>query len=267
MRTLLTVCWAFLVRDVTMAVSYRLDFLMQIGRTIFPLLVLYLPAKLMGDVESTREYGGFVPFSVIGLGMMNFFMASYGSFAGSIRSEQGVGTLESVLMTPASVPALVVASSTWSFLWSLVSAVIFIGGGALLYNIPLQGSFSLALVLVAVTTLVFASMGVLSASFVMVWKRGDPIGPLVGVMFFLIGGVIYPTKVLPHWIAVISELLPITHAVRALRAVLLQGKTLSDVAADFAVIVGFAALLVPVSLFVFGRAVRRATREGTLLQY
>lgn len=267
MRAALRAAWAFLARDVTLATSYRLDFAMQVGQVLFPLFVLYLPAKLIGDLQSTREYGGFLPFSVVGVGMMNFFMGSYGSFAGSIKSEQGAGTLESVLMTPISVPVLVVASSAWAFLWATFSAVLFIGGGALLYGIALQGSLLLALAFIALTTLVFASMGVLSASFVMVFKRGDPIGPLVSVMFFLLGGVIYPVKVLPHWLELISALLPITHAVSALRSILLQGHGLGVVWQDLLVLLGYAVLLVPLSLLAFSKAVRRATRDGTLLQF
>jgi ABC-2 type transport system permease protein len=263
----LRVAWAFLVRDVTLATSYRFDFLIQLGQVVFPLLVLYLPAKLIGDFPSTREYGGFLPFSVIGVGMMNFFMGSYGSFAGSIRSEQGAGTLESVLMTPVSIPLLVVSSSAWAFVWSTFSALLFIGGGALLYGIALHGSLPLALLFVTLTTLVFASMGVLSASFVMVFKRGDPIGPLVSVMFFLLGGVIYPVKVLPGWLEAISGLLPITHAVRALRAILLQGQDFAAVSGDLLVLLIYAFALVPLSLFTFSMAVRRAIRDGTLLQF
>ena len=266
MRGALRATWAFLARDVTLATSYRLDFLMQVGQVVFPLLILYLPAKLIGDFPSTREYGGFLPFSVVGVGMMNFFMGSYGSFAGSIRSEQAAGTLESVLMTPVSVPVLVLSSSAWAFLWSTFSALLFIGGGALLYRIELHGNPLLALLFIMLTTLVFASMGVLSASFVMVFKRGDPIGPLVSVMFFLIGGVIYPVKVLPGWLAAISSLLPITHAVSALRAILLQGQTFAQVSFDLMVLLLYAAALVPLSLYAFSQAVRRATRDGTLLQ-
>jgi ABC-2 type transport system permease protein len=259
--------WAFLARDVTLATSYRLAFLLSIGKAIFPLLILYLPAKLMGDVESTREFGGFLPFSVIGIGTMNFFMASYGSFANALRLEQSMGTLEAVLMTPISLTSLVVASSTWGFLWSTGCAVLFIGGGALLYDIPLPGSFALALVFIAVTTVLFVSIGVLSASFTMVWKRGDPIGPLVSATFFLLGGIIYPPKILPAWLEGVSYALPVTHAVEGLREVLLQGHGFASVSAHFWVLLGYAALLVPASLLAFTAAVRRATRDGTLLQF
>jgi ABC-2 type transport system permease protein len=261
------VMWAFWVRDFKLATSYRLEFLLSIGRSIFPLLILYLPAELMGDVESTREFGGFLPFSVVGLGMMNFFMASYGSFANSLRSEQATGTLEAVLMAPLSVPTLVLASSCWAFVWSLGTAVLFIGGGALLYDIALPGSFGVALLLIALTTLVFVSIGVFSASFTVVWKRGDPIGPLISATFFLLGGIIYPPRILPSWLSWISELLPVTHAVAALREVLLQGRSLVSVGNHAWVLLAYALVLVPTSLWAFQWAVRRATRDGTLLQF
>lgn len=258
---------AFLLRDVTLATSYRLAFLLSLGRAVFPLLILYLPAQLMGDVESTREFGGFLPFSIIGLGTMNFFMASYGSFANALRNEQGMGTLEAVLMAPVSLPVLVLASASWSFLWASASTVLFVGGGALLYDVALPGSLPLALLIVAVTTVVFVSIGIFSASFTMVWKRGDPIGPLISTVFFLLGGIIYPPQILPAWIAAISTVLPITHGVDALREVLLHDAPLAAVAGHLWVLAGYALVLTPVSLYAFAKAVRRATRDGTLLQF
>lgn len=263
----LRIMWAFLLRDFTLATSYRLSFLLSLGRAVFPLLILYLPAQLMGDVESTREFGGFLPFSVIGLGTMNFFMASYGSFANSLRAEQSAGTLEAVLMAPISVPTLVLASSCWGFLWSIGCAVLFIGGGALLYDIPLPGDFALALLVIALTTIVFASIGIFSASFAMVWKRGDPLGPLIAATFFLLGGIIYPPKILPAWLSSVSALLPVTHGVEALREVLLRDQPFVSVSHHVWVLVGYAAVLLPASLLAFARAVRRAIRDGTLLQF
>ncbi|MEY4509458.1 MAG: hypothetical protein RLZZ450_1580 [Pseudomonadota bacterium] len=258
---------AFLARDFKLATSYRLGFLLSIARSIFPLLILYLPAQLMGDVASTREFGGFLPFSVIGLGTMNFFMASYGSFANSLRSEQTMGTLEALLMSPISVPSLVLASASFGFCSSLANAVLFIGGGALLYGIALPGSFLLAFVIVAVTTVVFISLGVFAASFAMVFKRGDPFGPLLSATFFLLGGIIYPPKILPTWLASVSQLLPVTHGVEALREVLLKGQAFDTVSHHVWVLVAYAVVLVPLSLLAFVRAVRRATRDGTLLQF
>ncbi len=258
---------AFLLRDLKLATSYPLAFVMTLGRSLFPLLVLYLPAELMGDVASTREYGGFLPYSVIGIGTLNFFMASYGSFANSLRNEQTMGTLESILMAPLGLPMLVLASASWGLLGSVANAVVFIGGGAWLYGIPLPGNLASGLLIIVLTTLGFVGIGVLSASFTMVWKRGDPIGPLIAATFFLLGGIIYPPKILPSWLSFLSPLLPVTHGVEALRQVLLQGHTLADVRMHVIVLAVFAAVSLPASLLAFGLAVRKATRDGTLLQF
>ena len=58
-----------------------------------------------------------------------------------------------------------------------------------------------------------------------------------------------------------------THAVADLREVLLQGHDFDRVSAHFWVLLGYAVLLVPTSLVSFAWAVRRATRDGTLLQF
>jgi len=110
-------------------------------------------------------------------------------------------------------------------------------------------------------------IGVLSASFAMVWKRGDPIGPLVSGAFFLLGGIIYPPEILPGWLTTVAYLLPVTHGVEALREVLLQGKGLAEVSWHLWVLSAWAAVLLPASLYAFARAVRRASRDGTLLQF
>ncbi|HEX5660344.1 MAG TPA: ABC transporter permease, partial [Polyangiales bacterium] len=172
-----------------------------------------------------------------------------------------------ILMAPISLPTLVLASASWGLLGSLASALAFIGGGAWLYGIPLPGNLASGLLIIVLTTLVFVGIGVLSASFTMVWKRGDPIGPLISATFFLLGGIIYPPKILPSWISWLSQLLPVTHGVEALRRVLLQGHTLADVRTHVLILAGFAVVLLPGSLLAFGLAVRRATRDGTLLQF
>jgi ABC-2 type transport system permease protein len=52
-----------------------------------------------------------------------------------------------------------------------------------------------------------------------------------------------------------------------IRRVLIQGEELSQVHEPLLTLIGFLAVLLPFSLWVFGRAVRRAKREGSLIQY
>ena len=177
------------------------------------------------------------------------------------------GTLEAMLMTPAKVSAIVIASSVWSFLMATVTAVAVIATAAVFFEIPIKGSILLAAAVLLLTILVFACLGVVSASFVMVFKRGDPVAYFLGALSIVFGGVFFPVDLLPSWMKTISFLLPITYGLDGLRGILLEGRGLSDLIPQVSVLLGFACAGLPVSLFCFKKAVLRAQREGTLVQY
>ncbi len=267
MKRSVKIIWAFLVRDATMALSYRLEFGLRVASILFLVSALYFLSQLIGHHPALDPYGGYLPFAAIGLAVVSYFQTGFNSFAHAIRTEQLMGTLEAVLMTPTRISMIVVGSSAWSFLWATLTAVIYIAAASLLYDIELQGNPLLALVLLVLTTLVFASLGVISASFIVVFKRGNPIGFLVGAISMWLGGVFYPVSALPPWLQKVSYLLPITYGLDGLREILLRGASFSAVWSELLVLSGFAAVSVPLSLYCFKRAVRRAQREGSLLQY
>ena len=68
-----------------------------------------------------------------------------------------------------------------------------------------------------------------SAAFTLALKRGDPLLWLSGGLSWLLGGVFFPTDMLPGGLRQAALVLPITHALEALRATLLGDATLKDV--------------------------------------
>jgi len=247
--------------------SYRLQFFFQFVVVVFTVLILYFVSRLIAQNPALEQYGGYLPFAAIGLAVSSYFQTGFSSFANAIRNEQMMGTLEALLMTPTKIPIVVIASSVWDFFWATAVAVIYILTAEFLLGINLKGSLLLALVLLVLTTLIFASLGVISASFVMVFKRGDPLGLIIGSVSTLLGGVFYPVSELPRSLQSVSYLLPITYGLRAMRDVLLKGATVRMVFPDIVTLLLFASILIPLSLFCFKKAVARAKREGSLLQY
>ncbi len=258
---------AFLIRDALMETSYRLDFGFRILSIVLTITVFSFIAKLVGENAAFDEYGGYFPFAAVGLALMSYFQTGFKGFATAIRNEQMMGTLEALLMTPARVSTIVIASSTWSFFWATVTAAIYLVTASLLYDIELQGNLLLAGVILLLTIMIFSSMGVISASFVMVFKRGDPVGFFFGALSMLLGGVFIPVDKLEPWMQKISFILPITYGAEGLRSILLKGESLSAILPQITVLLVFVCISVPVSLFCFKKAVLRAQREGTLVQY
>jgi ABC-2 type transport system permease protein len=93
----------------------------------------------------------------------------------------------------------------------------------------------------AVATAAFAAVGVLSAVFTLILQRGDPVLWLFGTLSWLLGGVFFPVSVLPPPLQQASSLLPMTHALDAVRATLLNGAAVRDVRGDLAVLALIAA--------------------------
>ena len=87
---------------------------------------------------------------------------------------------------------------------------------------------------------VFGALGAISAALTLVLKRGEPITTFFGAASVLFGGVLYPTSTLPPFLESFSTVLPITHAVDAVRGVLLGGMSYAEVSSSLLVLVGFA---------------------------
>jgi ABC-2 type transport system permease protein len=172
-----------------------------------------------------------------------------------------------VLVTPISVPTVIVASSAWDFVQATVYSFLYLFFGWLFFDVHYRGNFLLALVFLLLTTLVLACLGILSASFAMVFKRGDPFGIFLGTGSALFSGVFFPVQLLGESFGKVSRILPPTYGLDGIRRVLIEGQGLLEVREPLMTLLLFLIVLLPFSLWVFGRAVRRAKREGSLIQY
>ena len=259
---------AFVVRDFQLAVSYRLQFFFRLLQVFFIVTTLYFISQIFSgpSVTGFAQWRDPLAAWLIGLAVLNYLMTGFSSLATALRSEQMQGTLEGVLMTPINLPTLIVASSAWDFLQATFFSLLYLALGRLLFGVEYRGSFLLALLILLLTTLVLASLGILSASFAMVFKRGDPFAILLGTGATLFSGVLFPTQLLGGFSAV-SRLLPTTYGVDGIRRVLLEGQGFAEVREPLLTLCLFLAVLLPFSLWVFSRAVRRAKREGSLIQY
>jgi ABC-2 type transport system permease protein len=265
--------WAFVARDWRLTVSYRMQFVMRVLSILIVTTTLFFITKIFtGFGESLfAQWRDPLPAWLTGLAVLNYFMTGFSSLANAIRQEQVQGTLESVLMTPISLPTVVVASSAWDFAQATLFSFLYLFFGWVFFDVHYQGNYALALAILLLTTMVLSCLGILSASFAMVFKRGDPFGIFLGTGSALFSGVFFPTQLISQYggsvATAISRILPVTYGLDGIRRVLIEGQGLSQVREPLITLLLFLVVLLPLSLWVFGRAVRRAKREGSLIQY
>ena len=260
---------AFLRRDFRIGLSYKMNMLMNLIGMGLELLMFFFLSKAFKGVGFIERYGeDYFPYVLIGIAVSNFVTVGLNSLSEQVRSAQVEGTLEALLGTPTSIYTILIGNSLSTLLAAFGSAVLLLSGSFLFVKVAVSPAAVAACVLILIMTfLAFLSIGMLSAAFIMVFKRGNPISFLFGWSSFFLGGIFFPVEVLPLPIASLSQFLPITHAVHAIRELLLVGVPVSSVFPEILKLLLFFAVAGPLGAVFFRFAVKRAKKEGSLIQY
>lgn len=265
---LLIKLWAFVKRDFQSEVSYRLAFVLQVAGMFFSLLAFFYMTGMI-DPE-TEGLEGIRPFDwmLVGISFQFYFSAALFSFSQKIRSEQVLGTLEAMLVSPTPTSMVIFSSAAFDFTYGAIRVAIYMIFAVLVFGVTLYASGLGAFALGAILTLLSSvGLGVLSASFILYFKRGNPINFLLSGATTFLGSVFFPVQQLPQWIRPASELLPVTWSLRIVRGSLLQGKGIAEMARELSVLAVMTVVLLPAGLICSRFAIRKAKREGSLVQY
>jgi len=142
---------------------------------------------------------------------------------------------------------------------------VYLAWGSLLFGFPLRSANWISVVLVlAATILSFSGLGIFSTAFLLLFKRGNPSKWFFVGVSSLVGGMLFPVSVLPSWLQMIARLNPVTYALEAMRAALLEGAGISAIARPLLVLLFFALVLLPSSMLAFSWALERTKSTGTL---
>ena len=271
-RTAVQTALAFFRRDFLVAVSYKSAFLADVLGILFKVVTFYYIGALFGGAisPSLAAYDhDYFAFLIIGIALVDFVHTSLQTFSVSIRESQMAGTLEVVLLSPIRVKQMVLYSSLWPFFFTGIRFGIYLVFGAALFGLDIDPNGLWAgLVVLLLTILCFAPLGIISAALIMVFKKGTWFQAMVSGTSFLLGGVAYPVDVLPEWAVPLSYFVPLTHSVNAIRQALLNGQGLEapEVLGDVVFLAVFASVLTPIALWIFERGVNRTRKLGTLTQ-
>jgi ABC-2 type transport system permease protein len=262
---------AFLKKDFLLESSYRFAFFFNFFGILISVLSYYFIDILFGKkIAPQLEAFGDTYFSYVFLGMAFFSFAGTGlsSFAGRVQREQVEGTLESILMTPTGIKTILLSICLWNILVAIFDLLVYIALAAFIFKISFSSINIVATgVILLLAVVSFSGLGLLSASFIVVFKRGNPLGWIINGLEGVLGGVYFPTTVFPQWLQVLAGCLPITYAIRALQWTVYRGSSLNQLAGEVTALCLFSATLPVLSVLAFRGAFRKARRDGTLSQF
>ncbi|HEX2046099.1 MAG TPA: hypothetical protein VHF23_10765, partial [Gaiellaceae bacterium] len=129
---------AFLRRDFLTAWSYRVTFVSDVLGLVLQTVTFYF-VGLMVDDSVLPFYGGvrasYLEFAVVGIALSMFIALGLSRVARAVRSEQLMGTLESVLMTPTSPATVQLGSVVYDLIYVPIRTGLFIVAAAALFGL------------------------------------------------------------------------------------------------------------------------------------
>jgi len=268
---MIRILWALLLRDLRQEASYKASFVMQVAGTFHVFLIFLFLSKLVSGaaIGALQNYGGsYFPYVLTGLAIQYYLYTALNTYAGQLRESQLTGTFEMVMACPVPLPLYLAGSVLFSFILNTFHVFIYLLLGMLAGSIRLAWSqVPLLLLVLLFTASAFSSLGIVSAAYCVVFKKGNPLAWLLAVSSSLLGGVYFPKAVLPHWLGRVAAWVPMTHALDALRGVVLQGRGLAGILGSLSILALWSLVGLPLGCLAFMWAVQRGRRTGSLGHY
>lgn len=263
----LSAAWTLTVKDLKVAYSYRLSFFFGHLGVFGTLVLFYFVSRVVGESEVVGSPDEYFRFVVVGMALAGLVETAVGASMGAARRDQVEGTLEAVASLP-------VGSATLGLGWLLYPMLDALIGVAVTFLIALplglagaDPNWPAVLLAMALSVLVFAAFGFLGAAIVLAFQQGAGVVPIFLALMALISGTLFPVEVLPPLLETLSRLSPLTHALDAMRGGMLEGASIADIQDSLLVLLGFAVVLLPLSIGALELGLRRARRTGGLSRF
>ena len=261
---------AFIKRDFRIEASYPLNFMMMTITSLLPLILFFFISKIVDPKDaSLQKYGGnYFSFVIVGLAFFQYYRTALTSYTKIIQRDQMTGCLESMLCSQTSPQAVILMSTFYSTIFSTIQLFIIFLGGYFFFGFKLsQINFLSTAIIFILSLILFLSFGIISAAGIVVFKKGDPIGFLLLNANIIVGGAFFPIEVMPSWLQKFSLIIPAKYSLDALRLTIIQGFDIAQVSEQALILLLMLLIFFPISIKILLISVKKAKKDGTLVQY
>ena len=207
-------------------------------------LLLVVPSALVGLLAWV--FNGTPVFDRVGaalLGVFPFVVMFLVTSVATLRERQS-GTLERLLTTPLGKADLVGGYAVAFGAVAVVQATIASGFALWVFGLDVAGPRWLLVVVAVVDAVLGTAVGLFVSAFAATEFQAVQFMPAVVLPQFLLCGLLVPRDQLPTVLSYVSDVMPLSYAVDAMRTVTTQVDAASSALADVGVVLGFAVVAV-----------------------
>jgi ABC-2 type transport system permease protein len=159
-----------------------------------------------------------------------------------------MGTIEQLNVTPITRAEFITAKLLPFWVLGLLDLALGLLVGHLVFGVPVRGSLVLLLASAGVYLVVALSIGLWISTIVETQQQAMFVAFFLLMIYLLMGGLFTPVDSMPRWVQLLSELNPIRHFAAIIRAILMKGAGLADIAKPLGLLSLYAVLIMAVAV-------------------
>jgi ABC-2 type transport system permease protein len=252
-------CAAYIRIDLVEERMFPATTILRYAAVVFPVLLYFFQGTFLNASDAFT-------FMLIGASVTAGFQDALTALTTRLQFAQERGTLETYLVEPVPWALIPIAMNIWRTITGTVMACFMVGFGCLLGARIEWRAIPMALLVFLVGIAACNAIGTLAASFIILFKRGEPVIMLYSLAAAVLGGTLFPVSVLPDWIRWVSYLVPHSYVIATERQLLMADPPAGGLSplASMAILVGFCVVVFTVGLFIFDRSLKLARKLGIL---
>ncbi len=176
--------------------------------------------------------------------------------ANSMIKEKEAGTIEQLLMTPASSTEIVAAKIAPLFLLLLGMTTLVLIVTRLAFDVPLRGSLLVLYGAAALCLLTGIAIGTILATFASSAQQAQLLALFINPPLATLSGALTPVEAMPQWLQPVAEINPVRHFAVIARAVMIKGSGIEDLYPNFFALGLFGFLLLSISVWRFRKQLK-----------
>lgn len=240
------------------AVEYRYDDTNPEGRTarMFADRAVQKAAGRVDPIAASdkilREAGSrYIDFLIPGLLGMNLMGSAMWSMGFTIVDARRKKLLKRLVATPMPRHDYLLSFILSRLTLLVVEVGVVVAFGWFVFEVPLRGSVLAFVLLCVLGSLAFCALGLLTASRVQTIEAASGIMNIVMMPMWIVSGVFFSSQRFPEFLQPIIKALPLTAVIDGLRANMLQGAGLGQVAPQLAILTAWLLVGFTVALKIF----------------
>jgi ABC-2 type transport system permease protein len=171
----------------------------------------------------------------------------------NIVREKEIGTLEQLSVTPMPRSTFIAAKLIPLWVIALIELTLGLIVARFAYHVPMVGSLVLVFFSASVYLVAALGLGLYISTLAHTQQQAMFITFFIIMIYLLMSGLFTPVRSMPGWAQAIAQINPVKHFIWIMRAVMLKGAGLAEVAAPLSILAAFGAAMLTLAVRQYGK--------------